>query len=285
VLNWYSYGARFYDPALARFQSIDPLAEDYSFQSPYVYALNNPVRYTDYMGMGPEDEVLDQALEQANIKQGYIVSTNNETYETTIVHTTAGQHPDKSSNYGDGNVNIQVTQTTYKIDAQGNLSSVDVNKTGIVATLEETRGELGSISNKVTGVETYSDGYEFATTKDNSEKLAGYAKDPIVSAVSSLVKSPNGGLLFAQDTRLPGLTFVDKAQSRAADAIKFATFASKSESLGIEDQVNWDSDGHTTLRISPSAASKAAQKLNRLSTKRLVSAPPQRMIEYKLNYP
>ncbi|MGM0666585.1 MAG: RHS repeat-associated core domain-containing protein, partial [Bacteroidota bacterium] len=37
-LNWYDYGFRFYDPALARFTSVDPLAEKNNFQSGYAYA-------------------------------------------------------------------------------------------------------------------------------------------------------------------------------------------------------------------------------------------------------
>src|SRR6056297_695772 len=46
-LNWYSYGARFYNPQIGRWMNIDPMAEKYDAFSPYNYCVNDPVNYVD----------------------------------------------------------------------------------------------------------------------------------------------------------------------------------------------------------------------------------------------
>jgi RHS repeat-associated protein len=52
-LDWYDYGARFYDPALGRWHVMDPAAESMSSWSPYSYTLNNPVNLVDPDGREP----------------------------------------------------------------------------------------------------------------------------------------------------------------------------------------------------------------------------------------
>nr|WP_255350300.1 RHS repeat-associated core domain-containing protein [Flavobacterium sp. 316] len=51
-LNMYDLGARLYDPALARFMVMDPMADFVNYQSPYVANDNNPVLYRDEYGLG-----------------------------------------------------------------------------------------------------------------------------------------------------------------------------------------------------------------------------------------
>src|SRR5690606_17352598 len=36
-----------YDPALGKWQGVDPLAKEYNWISPYAYCLNNPVKFID----------------------------------------------------------------------------------------------------------------------------------------------------------------------------------------------------------------------------------------------
>ena len=55
-VSWYDYGARFYDPALGRFHTVDPMAEMYSSYSPFTYVLNNPVKFIDPTGMWVETD-------------------------------------------------------------------------------------------------------------------------------------------------------------------------------------------------------------------------------------
>jgi RHS repeat-associated protein len=46
-LNVYHYDARMYDPMLARWNGVDPLADKYYPLSPFAYVANNPLKYID----------------------------------------------------------------------------------------------------------------------------------------------------------------------------------------------------------------------------------------------
>jgi len=66
----YYYGARYYDPKISMWSSVDPLAEKYPSFNPYNYVLNNPVMLVDPTGMGVEDWIYDK------IKKNYVWDKN-----------------------------------------------------------------------------------------------------------------------------------------------------------------------------------------------------------------
>lgn len=49
----YYYGARYYDPKVSIWYSVDPLAEKYPNVNPYVYCLENPINFVDPDGQKP----------------------------------------------------------------------------------------------------------------------------------------------------------------------------------------------------------------------------------------
>ena len=69
--NTYDYGFRGYYAPIARFTSIDPLAEQTPWQSPYAYANNNFINAIDWMGLSGMTNLTNENVVQCIIVNSY----------------------------------------------------------------------------------------------------------------------------------------------------------------------------------------------------------------------
>jgi RHS repeat-associated protein len=85
------YGARFYDPQIGRFHTIDILADTFSYQTPYAYAVNNPIKFIEVFGLGPGDlfaSKQDAAKDWGRTYNGASIMQKTE-YASTLYTVTA----------------------------------------------------------------------------------------------------------------------------------------------------------------------------------------------------
>ena len=75
--GWYYYGARYYDPRISVWLSVDPLAEQ--TMTPYQYTYQNPINLTDPTGMAPDTWIL-------NSKTGDVTYVDDDSDDIVIVN-------------------------------------------------------------------------------------------------------------------------------------------------------------------------------------------------------
>lgn len=208
--------------------------------------------FIDPDGMDPDG--VDDILKQINMKQGYTISTDNEAKTTTVFKTTAALSKDIVSS--NSNMNIVVTNSTYQIDANGEISDISVTKTAISATMED---------GKVTGSESEQLSYSGSDSKNIVEMRESHA-DPLVDAVSNVAKSINKDALYSQDWQLPNKSVIDRVEKNIGPAIAVGAIL-KGESVQAPGAENFSPDisKTTTMQVSMKGMNRAIRKLGIIS--------------------
>ncbi len=125
----YYYGARYYDPRLSIWLSVDPLAHYYPSHTPYNFVLNNPVRFTDPDGRSatcetcPDEERFEQYRNDPLVDYTYVPNEEGDGGEIHVSnHQQAGEVTVTAEEYG----------TTPADNTSASLNQIDPNASGSV---------------------------------------------------------------------------------------------------------------------------------------------------------
>ena len=157
-LQWYDYGARFYDPEVGTWHSIDQMAEKYFSFSPFVYVFNNPIKCIDPNGkdgvviVDKENKVLtiraNYYVPTTEIKGGYngpmykasevdqLNSSINSTLNTNNYSVTEGEYKGYSVRF-----DLQFKEGGNQIETYFKLGSDNIDGNPISNTFEKGNSE------------------------------------------------------------------------------------------------------------------------------------------------
>ena len=170
-LNTYDYGARQYNPVTARWDRVDPLCEKYYSVSPYVYCMNNPIRFIDPDGLEWKDIHGNIIINHDEIKV-YIFYD-----KSAFSKQSQAMYWDAERTYGKGSVALSDAMTTdsfgedWKNMASNNIAEVNLNYHGNNQTLflNASKGEyLTATGNGFTNTQPQSR----RTVADNVQDLS-----------------------------------------------------------------------------------------------------------------
>jgi len=127
-LDVYDYSSRYYDPQIARWTTIDPLADNYYRWTPYNYTINNPLRFIDIDGREVfiNGTLSNEALRQLQARVGGDITLSLDdkgkvTYTTNTDNKLRGYAKRMAGMINDNSITVNLVTTNKNETSTGNL--------------------------------------------------------------------------------------------------------------------------------------------------------------------
>ena len=147
-------GFRYYDPAIGRFPSVDPIADQFAFVSPFNYAENEPVGHIDLWGLqkakkdddpsNDHDRARDEALDRLPFMSMTGVSPDN------ISNEYEGQVVQESWKWA--RMNQAIWKFIVEVAGSANFNINGWAGTTVVGQASKSKGFLGKIGGFFKGI-------------------------------------------------------------------------------------------------------------------------------------